>query len=127
MKQRSIYLDGLGHGKTPIPLASKVGGLLMTSGVNGRNRESGEMPDDIEGQLKYCFENLTAILGEADMSLDNVAKLNFVVSDETHRDAINQIWLEHYPDPAHRPARHVQVAPLRGKLLAQLEAMAFAG
>lgn len=127
MKQQSIYLDGLGHGKTPIPLACKVGGLLISSGIGGRSRATGELADSFEGQLEGCFDNLLAILDQAGMGVGNVAKLSFTVGSDDARDAINDIWLRHFPDPMVRPARHVQQGQLRGKLLVQIEAMAFAG
>lgn len=125
--QQSIYLEGLGHGGAPIPLASKVGNLLVTSGVGGRSRKTGDLPEDVAGQLQGCFDNLIAILEEGGMTLGNVAKLSFVVGREEDRDAINEIWESHFPDRMHRPARHVQVGQLRGKLLVQIEAMAYGG
>ena len=36
--------------------------------------------------------------------------MNFYVPDLAVRALINEPWLEHFPDPDARPARHTQVA-----------------
>jgi 2-iminobutanoate/2-iminopropanoate deaminase len=41
--------------------------------------------------------------------------MNFYVADIAVRDAINGPWLEHFPDPASRPARHTQVSSTAGR------------
>ena len=35
-------------------------------------------------------------------------------------------WLQHYPDPERRPARHALVMSLRGGMLVHIEALAVA-
>ena len=47
----------------------------------------------------------------------HVAKMTFYVADIAVRDAINQPWTEHFPDPASRPARHTQVLPTAGRFI----------
>ena len=125
MRQKSILIDKIGH-SAPIPLACRVGPLLATSGVMGRDSETGEMPGDAAGQVANCFRNLKLILAEADMDLGDVVRFTFYVKHEEDRGAVNPVWLEHYPDPAKRPARHVQVMDLRGAVLVQLEVLAVA-
>ncbi|MCR6645407.1 MAG: RidA family protein [Terricaulis sp.] len=126
MRQRSILSPKIGHGAAPIPLACRIGPILATSGVMGRNAETGEMPADAQAQARNCFANLAFTLGEAGMDLGDVVKLTVYVKEDAFRDAINAPWLEHYPDPAKRPARHTQVMALRGAVLIQLEALAVA-
>ena len=36
-------------------------------------------------------------------------RMNFYVPDLAVREAIDGPWLEHFPDPADRPARHTQL------------------
>ena len=126
MAQRSIYIDGLGHGATPIPLACRVGDMLVTSGIGGRDRHTGTMPATAADQLAGCFSNLLAVLEAGEMSLANVVKLSFTLREEGDREAVNAQWLAHFPDPSQRPARHVQVGGLRGAVLVQIEATAHA-
>lgn len=40
----------------------------------------------------------------------HVARITFYVPDLSYRDACNPIWVEHFPDPASRPARHTQIS-----------------
>lgn len=126
MRQRSILSEKAGHGGAPIPLACRVGPILATSGIMGRDRETGEMPADAEAQARNCFKNLALVLADGGMDLGDVVKFTVYVKDESFRDAVNAPWLEAYPDPTKRPARHTQVMALRGAVLVQLEVLAVA-
>ena len=125
MRQRSIHVEGLVHA-APIPLGCRVGPILATSGVGGRDPATGQLPPDADGQARNAFANLGRILEAGGMDFGDVVKLTVFVVDEVHRDAINRHWLERYPDPDRRPARHTLVLPLRGGMLLQLEALAVA-
>lgn len=125
MRQNSIHIDKIGHG-APIPLACRIGPMLATSGIMGRDADTGKMPEEAAAQAANCFRNLGLVLAEAGMDLGDVLRFTIYVKREEDRDAINPVWLEHYPDPARRPARHVQVMELRGAVLVQLEVLAVA-
>jgi 2-iminobutanoate/2-iminopropanoate deaminase len=126
MRQHSILSDKIGHGAAPIPLGCRIGPILATSGIMGRDINSGEMPAEAAEQARNCFRNLAFVLGEAGMDLGDVVKLTAYVKEDSLRDVVNAPWLEHYPDPAKRPARHTQILPLRGAVLVQIEALAVA-
>jgi 2-iminobutanoate/2-iminopropanoate deaminase len=126
MRQRSILSEKIGHGAAPIPLACRVGPILATSGVTGRDADTGQMPADAEGQARNCFRNLEFILAEAGMDMGDVVKFTVYVKEESFRDAVNKPWRAAYPDETKRPARHTQVSPLRGAALVQLEVLAVA-
>jgi len=123
-RQKSIEVEGLGHG-APIPMGCRVGPVLMTSGVGGRDRKTGKTPEDADGQARNAFDNLKAVLAAGGLGLGDVAKITVYVVDDKYRTEINKYWEECYPDPHQRPARHTLVMPLRGVLL-QLEAFAVA-
>lgn len=125
MRQKSIEVEGLAH-NAPIPAACRVGPILATSGVGGRDPATGKIPPEPERQAFHCFDNLKRILAEGGMDLGDVVKLTVFVTDEAHREAVNKYWNECYPDPHKRPARHTLVSPLRGGMLMQLEALAVA-
>ncbi len=126
MRQKSILNPKIGHGAAPIPLACRVGPIVATSGIMGRDLDTGEMPPDAETQARNCFRNLAFVLSEAGLDLGDVVKITAYVKEEAMRDAINAPWLEHYPDAAKRPARHTQTLPLRGAVLVQLDVLAVA-
>ena len=120
MYQKSIEVEGLSHASAPIPIGCRVGPVLATSGIGGKNPASGEMPPGAEAQATNCFENLRLVLVAGGLGLDDVVKVTVYVADEAHRAAVNAPWLKHFPDPARRPARHALVMPLRGGMLVQI-------
>jgi 2-iminobutanoate/2-iminopropanoate deaminase len=125
MRQKSVEIEGLNH-SVPIPLACRVGPILATSGIGGKDRKTGKMPESADEQAKNCFENLKAVLAEGGCDIGDVVKMTVYIGDEKHREAIAKPWLEHFPDPHKRPARHALVVPLRGGALIQLECLAVA-
>jgi 2-iminobutanoate/2-iminopropanoate deaminase len=125
LRQQSIDIEGIAHG-APIPTGSRVGNVLATSAVSGRDAKTGKVAADADGQARLAFENLKLILAGGGMGLGDVVKVDVFVVDDAHRDAINKYWVECYPDPHKRPARHTVVMNLRGGLLLQLSALAVA-
>jgi 2-iminobutanoate/2-iminopropanoate deaminase len=125
MRQTSINIEGVAH-NAPIPAASRVGNIIATGGVSGIDPATGKPAADADNQARLAFENLKQILAAGGADMGDVVKLTVFLADEAHRSAINKYWLEIYPDPHHRPARHALVLPLRGGVLLQLEALAVA-
>lgn len=125
MRQQSIDIPGLDH-TVPIPNACRVGPVLATSGISGRDPVNNELPKDADRQAYFCFENLKTILKMGGLDLGDVVKMTVYLADESHRSAIGKYWLECFPDPHHRPARHALVTPLRGGYLMQIEVLAVA-
>jgi 2-iminobutanoate/2-iminopropanoate deaminase len=110
MPRRSIDIATFSHAN-PIPAASRVGPLLASSIIVGRDAGSSRIPHDVDSQLANLFHHVGAILEAAGADWRHVAKMTFYVPDIGVRDAINGPWAEHFPDPASRPARHTQVSP----------------
>ncbi len=125
MRQKSIEIEGLNH-VAPIPLACRVGPVLATSAIGGKDPRTGKLAPDADGQAQQAFDNLAAVLQKGGLDLGDVVKLTVFVADDKFRDAVNVYWLQCYPDAARRPARHTLVMPLRGGMLVQLEALAVA-
>lgn len=122
----SIIVAGFDHGEQPIPAASRVGPLVVTGGVYGLDSATGKLPDDLEAQVELMFGHLERILAAAGGGLQDIAKMTFWVKTPEARAAINPKWLQVYPDPAHRPARHTQVNErLPANMLVQCDAIAF--
>ena len=116
MPRTSIEIDTFHHAN-PIPAASRVGPLLVSSIIPPRDPGSDRMPDDVGAQLTNLFHHVGAMLKAAGADWRHVAKMTFYVADIAVRDAINQPWTEHFPDPASRPARHTQVLPTAGRFV----------
>lgn len=120
---RSIDVPGASH-KAPIPAAARVGNLLCTSAVSGKDPATGQLPPDAADQARLAFANLRAVLQAGGASLDQVVKFSVTLHEDSVRDAINAEWLAAFPDPQDRPARHITVHPLQHGMLLQLEVMA---
>ena len=125
-RQHSIEVENIGHA-APIPVATKVGNVLATSAIGGRDQKTGKLAPDGDGQARFAFENLKTILAKGGMGLGDVVKITCFVTDDALRDSINKYWLECFPDEHKRPARHTLVLPLRGGVLLQIDALAVQG
>ena len=126
MHRKSIEVHGLSHNSAPIPIASRIGRVLATSGVGGRDAETGQMPEDIGAQAANCFRNLDKVLEAGGFGMGDVVKVTVYLANEAYRSTLNAPWLDHFPNPECRPVRHTLVLPLRGGMLVQLEALAVA-
>ena len=75
MRQKSIEVEGLSHHGAPIPTACRVGPILVTSRIMGKDPDTGQMPSDPESQAELCFANLKRVLKAGGMDLGDVVKL----------------------------------------------------
>jgi len=129
MWRTSIDVTGLHHGGAPIPQASLVGSLLLSSGINGMDPADGSIPDDPETQVALVFDNIRRILEAAGGDLGDVAKCTFFVRDRSLKAVIDEQWLKAFPDPTSRPARHtlvqdLTVQALQCEIVANIERLA---
>lgn len=120
---RSINVPGASH-KAPIPAAARVGHILCTSAVSGKDPVSGELPADIQTQARNTFANLRAVLAAGGASMDDVVKFSVSIKSDAVRDAVNAEWNAAFPDPHDRPARHIVVADLQHGMQLQIEVLA---
>jgi len=120
---RSIDLPGASH-NAPIPAAARVGNVLCSSAIAGKDPATGQLPADAATQVRHAFANLRAVLAAGGATLADVVKLTVTIKDNAVREAINAEWLACFPDPHDRPARHIQVHDLQHGMWLQLEVMA---
>jgi 2-iminobutanoate/2-iminopropanoate deaminase len=109
--------------QNPIPSASRVGNMLFTSVIGGRDPETGQVPDSVEEQAANAFKNLGSILAKAGATAGDVAHITVFLKDNSYRAHVNTAWLQMFPDENSRPARHAIVDPNLGGML-QIEAVA---
>ena len=120
---RSLEVPGLAH-NAPIPLGARVGNLICSSGVAGKDPATGELPPDAASQARVAFDNMQRLLEAGGATLADVVKLTVYVKENSVREAINAEWLRSFPDPADRPARHILVQDLQHGMWLQLEFIA---
>ena len=122
--KRSVFkVAGLEH-KNPIPLATRIGSLLVTGAIPGKDPQTSQTGADLKSQCALMFANIPRIMEAAGGSIDNILKLSVWLrgEDKTH---INEEWLAMFPDPESQPARHTfQNQDLPQNYLVQCEIMA---
>ena len=105
-KRRSINFPGFSH-SNPIPNASRIGNIMMSSVISGRDPSTGETPDDMAQQIVNIFAHIRAAVTAAGGTPDDIIKVTFWVGDPaTGRAALNDEWVKMFPDENSRPARH---------------------
>lgn len=122
--RRSINVPGLAHGSQPVPVASRVGDVVATGGVFGADPRHGDLPDDPDQQVRNVFTNIRRVLAAADADVSDIVKITVYVSDRALRGTINEEWGQMFPDPDDRPARHVLVHDLPGRIRVQCDVLA---
>jgi len=121
---RSLEVPGVSHGAAPIPLGARVGNVLYSSGIAGMDPETGRLPSDAAAQARLAFRNMRALLEAGGATLENIVRMTVYLKDNAAREHINVQWLECFPDPHDRPARHTLVYDLQQGMLLQLEVVA---
>jgi 2-iminobutanoate/2-iminopropanoate deaminase len=125
MARQSIYVGGFGH-KNPIPAACRIGDLVWSGSIQGTDPQTGDYGATLEEQSRLMFAHVRRIAEAAGVSVDDIVKVTVWMKDRTRRAALNGPWLEMFPDPASRPARHTMNADLDGAKLVECEFIAVA-
>jgi 2-iminobutanoate/2-iminopropanoate deaminase len=124
-RKRSIEVEGVTHGTVPMPRGARVGNMIFSSGISGKDPATDKVPEDGPTQAKFMFQHLRTLLANGGATLEDVAHVTVFVKNNEQRPAINEEWVKCFPDPHDRPARHTQVADLQGGVLMQIEIIAF--
>ncbi|WOV84424.1 RidA family protein [Sporosarcina jeotgali] len=109
----------------PYAQAVKVNGLVYTSGQIPLNTDGEVAGATIEEQTNQVFENLKAVLAEANSSLNQVVKATVFIKDMNEFGALNEVYAKHFGE--HTPARStVEVARLPKDVKVEIEVVAVA-
>jgi len=122
-KRTVIEIPGLAHA-VPIPNGAKIGNMVFSSAISGKNTETGKLPPDPDEQAEVLFRNIEKFMQLAGGTPENIGHMTVFLRDEKYRDSINKAWLKMFPDEHNRPARHAVKADLRGEVLFQVELIA---
>ena len=122
-KRTVIEIPGLAHG-VPIPNGAKIGNMVFSSAISGKNAETGKVPENPDEQAEVLFRNIHKFMELAGGTPENIGHMTVFLKDEKDRESINKAWLKMFPDEHNRPARHALKAELRGGLLFQVEILA---
>jgi enamine deaminase RidA (YjgF/YER057c/UK114 family) len=120
-KRRSINVPAARH-ENPIPNASRVGNIVMSSVIGGSNPGTRELPPTLEQQVSNVFVALRGDVEAAGGTVDDIVKVTFWVKDPaSQRAALNAEWVKMFPDPDSRPARHTLALPPDSRALVQAD------
>jgi 2-iminobutanoate/2-iminopropanoate deaminase len=101
----SIEVSGVKH-QNPIPAASRKGPFVVSGAISGADPESGKVTEDLDAQCRQMFENVRRLIAAAGGTPDDIVKMTVWITDRALRPTLNKYWVEMFPDPHSRPARH---------------------
>ncbi|HXB67253.1 MAG TPA: RidA family protein [Candidatus Acidoferrales bacterium] len=70
--------------------------FLYVSGQGAKNAQ-GQIPPDLDGQLRQCFENVKAVVDGAGLTMDHVVYTQVYLTDPTDEGPLNRVWKEYFP------------------------------
>jgi 2-iminobutanoate/2-iminopropanoate deaminase len=104
-RRRSIDVAGAKH-VNPIPSASRRGPFVVSGAISGADPETGKVPAGLDEQCRLMFENVRRVMAAAGGSPDDIVKMTVWITDRSLRPILNKHWIEIFPNPHSRPARH---------------------
>lgn len=88
----------------PYSHAVEAEDFIFLSGQTAMNAETGEnLQGNIAEQTKQCFTNLLEVLEAANLTHDDVVKVNVYLTDMDHFSSMNEVYKKFFNDPY--PAR----------------------
>ena len=60
-KKRSLEIKGVSHGSAPIPMGARVGNMIFSSGIMGKDPATDSLPAHSGQQAKFSFQNINCI------------------------------------------------------------------
>lgn len=102
------------------------GDWCFVSGVTGYDYATMEMPETVAAQARNCFETISRVLQEAGFEMQNIARVQYTVTDRALVPELQPI-LETYLGEI-RPAATMVIADLiEEAMLVEIEITAFKG
>lgn len=125
-RRKSIHIAGFKHAN-PIPNASRIGNLVMSGAILGRDPETGKPAATLEAQCALVFRYMRETVAAAGGTPDDIIKVTVWLKDPGDREALNTEWTKMFPDPDSRPARHTMKDASDGPSLIQCDFTAVIG
>jgi reactive intermediate/imine deaminase len=70
--------------------------FLYVSGQGAKNPQ-GQIPPDLEGQLRQCFANVKAVVDTAGLTMEHVVYTQVYLTDPSDEGPLNRVWKEYFP------------------------------
>jgi enamine deaminase RidA (YjgF/YER057c/UK114 family) len=91
-RRKSIHIGEFKHAN-PIPNACRIGNLLMSGVILGRDPATGKMPEKIEDQCANMFGHMKAIVEAGGGATSDIIKMTVWLQDRTQRAPV--MWCHH--------------------------------
>ena len=82
--RKSINSTQVHRHKNPIPHASIIKGLMISSAISGIDNKTGNYPKEKNTQIEEAFNNMHKILKEANADFKDVLKVDLYFNDKSH-------------------------------------------
>lgn len=125
-RRKSIHIPGFSH-VNPIPAGSRVGNVVMSGVILGRDPATGKVPPDLQEQCQLMLGHARAIVEAAGGTVDDIIKITVWLKNPEDREALNKEWVKMFPDPESRPARHALPQLEEGDALVRCDVTAVIG
>ena len=126
-KRQSVNFPGFAH-QNPIPNASRIGNVMMTSVISGVDPGTRNLPSELAKQVTNLFTHVRTAIQAAGGTPDDIIKMTFWMKEPgTGRAALNVEWVNLVPDAASRAARHTMALGAESNALVTCEFVAVFG
>jgi 2-aminomuconate deaminase len=140
-RDRGIHAPGAPRAVGAYPHARRVGNLLFLSGIGPRDPATDAVPGnvlfadgrvqryDLRAQARSVLANVRTVLEASGARWDDLVDVTVYLTDMA-RDfkAWNEVWAEHFPDPAQAPCRTtVGITALPTPIAIELKCIAVVG
>ena len=102
----SIYSKKLPSHENPIPHASRINDLIMSSSISGKNTETRSYISNKQEQIALAFKHFEDLLEECNLEPQDVLKVDMYFQNKKDRNIVNKFWNNIYQNKSNRPARH---------------------
>lgn len=120
-------IPGLGH-HDPIPMGACTGGLFTSSGLDGRDPDTGQLPRGVAAQSEQAIENLRLLLAQANSPADGLLHVTGLVGEGRYAAGLQDAWRRAFPDRANAAAFEIMELGLPARdMLVQLIARGVGG
>ncbi|WP_462411522.1 RidA family protein [Neobacillus sp. Marseille-QA0830] len=118
---RTIYSDNAPKAIGPYSQGIQIGDFIFLSGQIPVNPDTNEVVEnDIVSQTKQVMKNITSILEDEQLTVNNIVKSTIFLKDLEQFSVVNEEYSKHLGD--HRPARStVEVSRLPKDVLIEIE------
>jgi uncharacterized protein GlcG (DUF336 family)/enamine deaminase RidA (YjgF/YER057c/UK114 family) len=101
--RRTLEIPGIGH-HDPIPMGVVTSGVFTSSGIDGRDPQTGKAPRGVRAQSEMTMQNLQRLLDQASFSRSGLFHVTGLVGERSYADELAAAWKDVFSDPATAPA-----------------------